>query len=169
MFPAKVLMLNNKQTTSKYYSLCFWRALYLMRGKKGGWRRGSSRMLNSEFNILLDLFVWSRPNAIIRSTFSTECRKASKQGAWQGSWRGFSSAEDLGTDFFEGRGMKWWAEMKEETAELWNLVAMIGERGAEAGARPNVSACKCFSFIKSHLSACQQLWRDGSRGLWLIW
>lgn len=51
--------------------------------------------------------------------------------------------------------MKCWVEIKEETAELWILVEMIGERGAEA--RPNVSVCKCFSFIKSHLSACQQL------------
>lgn len=61
-----------------------------------------------------------------------------------------------------------WVEMKDETAKLWNLREMIGERGAEASAGPNVSACKCFSFIKSHLSVCQRLWRDGSSTLWLI-
>lgn len=75
-------------------------------GAGGGWW-GWSRMLNSEFNILLDLFVWSRPKAIIRSTFSTECRKASKRGAWRGSWRGFRSAEDPGTEFF------FWGERNE--------------------------------------------------------
>lgn len=52
--------------------------------------------------------------------------------------------------------MKWWAEMKVETAGLWNLGEMIGERGAEASTGPKVSACECFSFIKSHSSACQR-------------
>lgn len=48
--------------------------------------------------------------------------------------------------------------MKEETAELWNLGEMIGELGRGGQWR----ACECFSFIKSHLSACQRRRRDGS-------
>lgn len=111
------------------------------------------------------MFVWSGPNAIIRSTFSTEWRKSERAGKRDEDHdEGLALQTTRGQIFFSFCGG---VEMKEETAELWNLGEMIGEQGGRGGgvgggAGPNASACKCFSFIKSHLSACQRLRRDGS-------
>lgn len=77
---------------------------------------------------LLLYFVWSGPNAVIRSTFPTKRRKGSVRGLCDedddsDDDKGLAvedTGEDGGEDF-QGRVMKWWVETVEEGSRASEL------------------------------------------------
>lgn len=83
----------------------------------------------SVYNLLLYLFVWSRPNAVIRSTFYTKDRKGWEEGGIcdedddSDDDKGLASedtSEDREKDF-EGRMMECWVEAVEGGSRALDL------------------------------------------------
>lgn len=114
------------------------------------------------------MFVWSGPNAVIRSTFSTECRKSERAGKRDEDHdEGLALQTTRGQIFFFLLGG---VEMKEETAELWNLGEMIGELGRGGSGGP-ASVSLLLKVIYQRVSGgdVMDLARfDGSGGYWEI-
>lgn len=127
-------------------------------GKKGrGWGCWS-RMLNSESNILLDLFVWSRPNAIIRSTFSTVWRKRASGERDEDHDQGLARHRTWERIFFL-RGEGWnggrrWKKRRQGFRILWKWLASRGRKPAAGQMYQPASVSLLLKVVYQCVSSC---------------